>query len=208
MTSAEKKENARAFFETFSKSNPQNAKVKYSFAYTWTNTMIEKLQTDKFYTDDPIRVNPNTDFTYEEFTAYLMHTIWLTDSNTLTRWFEWSMLIRTYTNLKPFDSDEYNVVAKEIPAKDLCDDCEMSVTHAGVIEFVEERDTSKADWRDNKVLPLGAGICDFDKPRDGLTFVSLQDVCFRIYLADRTSLRIFILEKLTFGYGSNGDITD
>jgi len=46
--------------------------------------------------------------------------------------------------------------------------------------------------------------CDWTTEREGLTFESLaKGVCFKLELKDKTSNRVFVLERLTYGYNGN-----
>merc|ERR1712232_140025 len=75
----------------------------------------------------------------------------------------------------------------------------MTVTHSGVIKFMEERDTTAAGYP-QKVTYRAAG-CDWDPVRKGLQFESLaKGVCFAIELKDKTTKRSFVLQRLTYGY--------
>jgi len=162
----------QAYFENFAKSSDLNAAVKYNFFYEWTNPMIEKLQADGFYpATGNVVVNNVTGVEHEEWRAYLLHTIWLSQTDTLSRWFEWSILMRTYTELKPFKSNKYQVSASEIKGP-ICKDCEMSVTHSGKVVFVEERDTTAGSGYPTTITFLPA--CNWDLQRDGYQFTSLQ----------------------------------
>jgi len=165
-----------------------------------------------------------------------MHTIWLatttnsgTGTNneaqkeneiidpTLSRWFEWFIVVRTYTTLKPTTSTGAEVIPVEIKAPP-CDGCVLTVSHSAVLNFYEERDatahcypefTCKVDTThkntitgvEKAVLLSDTGVkyradggCDWKTTRSGMTFESLANpVCIGISLKDKTTKRAFVL---------------
>jgi hypothetical protein len=165
-----------------------------------------------------------------------MHTIWLatttnsgTGTNneaqkeneiidpTLSRWFEWFIVVRTYTTLKPTTSTGAEVIPVEIKAPP-CDGCVLTVSHSAVLNFYEERDatahcypefTCKVDTthkntitgKDKVVTAADVGVkyradggCDWKTTRSGMTFESLANpVCIGISLKDKTTKRAFVL---------------
>lgn len=166
-----------------------------------------------------------------------MHTIWIRDESemgktafkdvwkgdTLSRWFEFYVTIQSYTSVLPFGAEEpASVIPVEIKAPP-CPDCVLTITHTGILIFMEERfyektsatgcDPVDPEWKtkaivyradktgaDNKALG-----CDWGCKRDGLVFESLaKGVCFKLELKDKaTTNRVFTLERLTYGYNGN-----
>jgi len=67
-------------------------------------------------TSDIVRKNDKKGYEFEEWRVFFMHTIWIRDESemgktvfknvwkgdTLSRWFEWFLTIRTYTTIVPF----------------------------------------------------------------------------------------------------------
>jgi len=198
--------------------------VKYSFDYNFNVPMLEKLQVDKFYDysdADILRKSPRG-YTYEETPFFFMHTIWIRDESemgktvqketwkgdTLSRWFEWFMTVRTYTSLVPFGAqDAAEVIPVEIKGP-ICDKCIMTIKHSGNLVFMEERvvPADDAEWKSKPIVyraDKGLG-CDWATERNGLVFESLaKNVCFKLELKDKTVDRVFVLTKLTYGYNGN-----
>lgn len=141
---------------------------------------------------------------YEEYRTFLMHTIWLTESNSLSRWFEWFLTVRTYTVITTGATPKASVYPYEITGPP-CKSCVMSITHTGSIAFFEERDRNALNFPNTSPMVF-LSDCDWDTPRNDLAFQSLAGgVCFAITLNDVNSLRTFKLEKLSYGYrGSDG----
>lgn len=193
----------QGYWDEFVRTSATDAQIKHSFSYEFNNPMIEKLQLDAFYDKNPAVKNDKGGYEYEEWMAYLMHTIWLTESNTLSRWFEWYLTIRTYTTLKPTNTKKASVYPVEIKVP-VCDDCIMTVTHSGQIKFHEERDVNAAGFPNTNPMVYRAEGCDWDTERTGLAFESLaKGVCFGITLKQKTSKRSFVLQRLTYGYNGN-----
>ena len=180
--------------------------VKYSFKYDFNNNQMEQLTLDGFAVKNEVDASG---LPYEEYRVFLMHTMWLTESNSLTRWFEWFMAIRTYTVITtdpndPLASPPASVTPVEITAPP-CPDCIMSVTHSGILQFYEERDVNQPDFPLNKPM-VYLDDCNWDEVRNDLAFQSLTGgICMAVSLKDKSSLRKFKLEKLSFGYlGQDG----
>lgn len=82
--------------------------AKYNFIYNFNNAYIETLQKEKFYEEPeniPVDSKDPSKGEKQERIVYLMHTIWLKMKPepsgkavppTLSRWFEWSITVRTY----------------------------------------------------------------------------------------------------------------
>jgi len=164
---------------------------------------MEQLTIDGFAVKNEV---DSSGLPYEEFRVFLMHTMWLTESNSLTRWFEWFMAVRTYTVITtdPTNTPQASVTATEITAP-ACDDCIMSVTHSGILQFYEERDINQPNFPLNKPM-VYLDDCNWDVVRNDLAFQSLTGgICMAVALKDKSSLRKFKLEKLSFGYlGQDG----
>lgn len=134
-----------------------------------------------------------------------MHTIWLTESNSLSRWFEWFLTVRTYTTAIA-GTPKASVYPFEIPGPP-CKNCIMSITHTASIIFYEERDRNAPGWPATSPM-VYLQDCDWDTPRTDLAFQSLSGgVCFAVKLNDANSLRTLKLEKLSFGYKGSDGIT-
>jgi len=135
-----------------------------------------------------------------------MHTIWLTDSNSLSRWFEWHMTIRTYTVITTGKTPRASVDPVEITGPP-CKDCVMSITHTGTMQFYEERDKTAAGFpKTNPMVFLKD--CDWTTVRNDLAFQSLNSgICIAISLNDKSSARKFALEKLSYGFKGSDGIT-
>jgi len=165
--------------------------------------MMEKLEVDKFAVKNAVTTSG---LPYEEFRTFLMHTIWLTESNSLSRWFEWHMTVRTYTVITTGKTPRASVYPYEITGPP-CKDCIMSITHSGSMIFYEERDRTAADFPNTSPM-VYLKDCDWNTPRNDLAFQSLAGgICFSISLNDKASLRKFKLEKLSFGYRGSDGIT-
>jgi len=165
--------------------------------------MMEKLEVDKFAVKNAVTTSG---LPYEEFRTFLMHTIWLTESNSLSRWFEWHMTVRTYTVITTGKTPRASVYPYEITGPP-CKDCIMSITHSGSMIFYEERDRTAADFPDTSPM-VYLKDCDWATTRNDLAFQSLAGgICIGISLNDKASLRKFKLEKLSYGYRGSDGIT-
>lgn len=134
-----------------------------------------------------------------------MHTIWLTESNSLSRWFEWHMTIRTYTVVTTGKTPRASVDPVEITGPP-CTDCIMSITHSGTMAFYEERDRTAAGFPNVDPMQF-LKDCDWAQPRNDLAFQSLNEgICIAISLNDKASLRKFKLEKLSYGYRGSDNV--
>jgi hypothetical protein len=163
---------------------------------------MEVLQLAKFAVKSEVTTSG---LPYEEFRTFLMHTIWLTESNSLSKWFEWHMTIRTYTVITTGKTPRASVDPVEITGPP-CKDCIMSITHSGSMAFYEERDRSIAGFPKNDPMQF-LKDCDWTQLRNDLTFQSLNEgICFAISLNDKASLRKFKLEKLSYGYKGSDNV--
>ena len=76
----------------------------------------------------------------------------------------------TYTRLRPAFSAPGTVVPVEIKAP-VCDTCEMTIKHTGIIEFIEERDLTKGEVGERPLL--AESEVKWDVVRTGYAFDSL-----------------------------------
>lgn len=173
--------------------------------------MVEKLAEEKFYPEGR-EIQRGRGTTYIETEFFILHTFWLEpkqapgSSGQLSRWFEWNLLVRTYTQVVPFGVDDVQVYPVEIKVPPCGIDqpkCVMTVHHTGAMMFIEERknvgDTASG-WPQTVTYLADAEI-DWEQERDGLAFESLaQNVLWKLYIKDTTSKRKFILQSLFYGY--------
>lgn len=83
----------------------------------------------------------------------------------------------------------------------------MSITHSAKMNFFEERDRSQPGFPDKIVGDMKyLEDCDWKQSRDDLSFQSNNPgVCIGVTLEDKSSMRKFKLEKLSFGFYNAAD---
>jgi len=91
-----------------------------------------------------------------------MHTIWLTESNSLSRWYEWFITVKTNVKLTT-GPVELPVIPTEITGPP-CDECVMSISHSGTLALYEERLQDGTEYWKNKPMKY-ADDCDWGKFR-------------------------------------------
>jgi len=177
---------------------------KCGFIYYFNSQQMEKLETDKF----AVKTQPTgtaANGWIEETQCFMMHTIWLTESNSLSRWYEWFMTVQTQTKITTGETKPVPVIPTEITGP-ACKNCLMSISHSGTLSLYEERLQDGATYWLNKPMKY-ADDCDWGKLRGDGAFSSLQGgICLGIKLDDTASKRLFHLEKLSFGYKGSDNI--
>lgn len=141
---------------------------------------------------------------YEEFKMFLVHTFTDVLSSSFTRWIEFQMTFRTYTQITVGETPPATVEPVEIPAPP-CASCLFTVEHSASMLFFEERDTSVEGFPLNKPMAY-APDCQWDIVRKDRYFQALQKhVCMTVELDNKNSNRKFYLEKLTYGVWKVGE---